>query len=254
AMSRAAEVPSDDTGLLAAVRFRPGGAAPLLGVPAASLTDQALGAEQLACLRALPSALAQSCERAAHPRPGDHAPGAAAPRQVLAALERWLLGRAAASPGPDPLVAHAVARLFGAAPPHTDALAREVGFSRQHLRRRFLDQVGLAPKELARVARLQRAVARLQRQRAGGLAAAALELGFFDQAHMARELRLLAGLTARAVTASAGSIFPIHSLLAEADCGHEEAHPQPDRGRHRDLPGVLGGPARLRQDRGGAGG
>ena len=42
---------------------------------------------------------------------------------MLAALERWLLGRAAASPGPDPLVAHAVARLFGAAPPHTDALA-----------------------------------------------------------------------------------------------------------------------------------
>jgi methylphosphotriester-DNA--protein-cysteine methyltransferase len=119
---------------------------------------------------------------------------------------------------PDPLVAHAVARLFSPAAPSTSALAAELGYSRQHLRRLFLHHVGLAPKELGRIARLQRAVDHLQRFPAHALARAAVALGYFDQAHLARELRLLAGISATDVRAHPGSIFPIRSLFAGADC------------------------------------
>ena len=78
----------------------------------------------------------------------------------------------------------------------------------------FCAEVGIGPKQLARVARLQRAVALLQGG-SGSLAAEAAALGYFDQAHMARDFRALAGVTPAAVRLERGSIFPIRSLLDE---------------------------------------
>jgi methylphosphotriester-DNA--protein-cysteine methyltransferase len=73
-------------------------------------------------------------------------------------------------------------------------LAREVGLTRQHLARLFDAHVGLSPKLLARVVRLRRLV---ESGRAGrrDWAAAALDAGYFDQAHMIGEFRALAGVT-----------------------------------------------------------
>jgi AraC-like DNA-binding protein len=183
-----------------AVRFRPGAAAAFLGVAADELTDRvASGAELgLGWLRS--------------GRPGGSAGLAGAAR----ALEQLVLDRARAVRAPDPIVAHAVSALFGARPPSIEQLSRELGWSRQHLRRRFRQEVGIGPKQLARVARLQRTVDWLQRRPALGLAESALALGFFDQAHMARDVGELAGVTPADVQASAGSIFPIRSLLDPA--------------------------------------
>lgn len=279
-MSQAAVVSAAGAAQMAAVRFRPGGAAAMLGLAAGELADRA---EPLAALgaigRELESALKRShalalkgsSQRDATPgrksgsaelrraiatsergeldasrgsrrafgatSPEDlaaardgvtHAAdrsGGSATERALAALEGWMLGRLALVRAPDPLVAHAVARLFSPAAPATSALADELGVSRQHLRRLFLHHVGLAPKELGRIARLQRTVDHLQRFPSHAMAQAALTLGYFDQAHMARELRLLAGVSATQVRAQASSIFPIRSLLGGADWAHEEPHP-----------------------------
>ena len=111
---------------------------------------------------------------------------------------------------------------FGAAPPSIEELSCDLGWSRQHLARRFRAEVGVGPKQLARVARLQRAVDHLQRvpDRAHAaplsLAGAAADLGYFDQAHMARDFRELAGLAPRDIRAARGSIFPIRSLITPA--------------------------------------
>jgi AraC-like DNA-binding protein len=75
--------------------------------------------------------------------------------------------------------------------------------------------VGVSPKQIARVARLQRAVDELQRGRGVNLADAAVRLGYFDQAHMALDFRDLASVTPLIARASASSIFPIRSLFAE---------------------------------------
>jgi transcriptional regulator GlxA family with amidase domain len=78
-----------------------------------------------------------------------------------------------------------------------DAVARASGLGARQLERRFLEDVGVTPKALARIVRFQRALRGL---RAGAPpAAVAAACGFADQPHLAREFRRFAGLPARAV-------------------------------------------------------
>jgi AraC-like DNA-binding protein len=78
-------------------------------------------------------------------------------------------------------------------------LADETGWSDRHLRGRFRDETGLTPKAAARVMRFDRARRMLQHRAAaasGGLptlADLAADCGYYDQAHLAREFRELAG-------------------------------------------------------------
>jgi AraC-like DNA-binding protein len=74
-------------------------------------------------------------------------------------------------------VAYAVNALFAREPPSIAALSRERGWSRQHLTRTFQATVAITPKQLGRVAWLQRAVAELQTGGNDGLADAAARLG-----------------------------------------------------------------------------
>jgi AraC-like DNA-binding protein len=194
-MTRAAVIPPVEVRNVA-VRFRPGGATPFLRTPAGALTDRSIDAGDLG----LPWL---ATERFA----GCTDLGAA-----LEILHQLLLARLPAVDAPDRIVAHAVARLFGATPPSIAALGDELGWSRQHLARMFGVHVGVSPKHLGRVARLQRAVVAVQR--GGDLAKAAVDAGYFDQAHMALDFRDLADLTPREARAGTGSILPIPSLLA----------------------------------------
>ncbi len=77
-------------------------------------------------------------------------------------------------------------------------LAAETGWSDRHLRSMFCGETGLTPKAAARVIRFDRARRLLQRRAAAGsqplLADLAADCGYYDQAHLAREFRDLAGL------------------------------------------------------------
>jgi AraC-like DNA-binding protein len=73
-------------------------------------------------------------------------------------------------------------------------LASELGWSHRRLIALFRDQVGLAPKAVARVMRFDRATQAL-RSAAVGLAEIAYECGYYDQAHMNRDFRALGGTT-----------------------------------------------------------
>jgi AraC-like DNA-binding protein len=78
-------------------------------------------------------------------------------------------------------------------------LAEEVGWSRRHFSERFSREVGLTPKQAGRVVRFGRATELLRRLgqsgRPGGLAEVAQVCGYFDQAHLGNEFRVLAGCT-----------------------------------------------------------
>jgi len=79
-------------------------------------------------------------------------------------------------------------------------LAEQTGWSGRYLATRFREEIGLTPKAAARVIRFSRARHLLGRQATapgggGGyrLADLAVTCGYFDQAHLAREFRALAG-------------------------------------------------------------
>jgi AraC-like DNA-binding protein len=76
-------------------------------------------------------------------------------------------------------------------------LAAGTGWSSRHLASRFRTEIGLTPKTAARVIRFSRARNLLVRHAAADeehrLADLAAACGYFDQAHLAREFRSLAG-------------------------------------------------------------
>jgi AraC-like DNA-binding protein len=74
-------------------------------------------------------------------------------------------------------------------------LADSVGISRQHLRRIFLEEVGMPPKLFCRLARFRAALACSGREVRDGGASMAAELGYVDQSHMIAEFREFSGLT-----------------------------------------------------------
>ncbi|MFI1829379.1 helix-turn-helix domain-containing protein [Streptomyces sp. NPDC020412] len=174
----------------AGVRFAPGTAPAVLKVPAHELLDRRVDLADLWGARAA-RRLTERIDAAPDP---------------AAALEDVVLARAADAPF-DPLLRE-VARLLddGAS---VAAAAGAVGLGARQLHRRALVGFGYGPKTLARVLRLQRALALVWR--GAPYAGAALAAGYADQAHFAREVRALAGMTLGDYCASAKSETPAPS-------------------------------------------
>ncbi|MET7630481.1 helix-turn-helix domain-containing protein [Streptomyces sp. NPDC005078] len=168
--------PSEGTGgRFTGIRFAPGTAPALLGVPAHELRDLRVDLADLwpgAQVRILTERIADAADPAA-------------------ALESLALWRAAATEPPDPLMRSVAGQL--AQGRSVAATAHTAGLGARQLHRRSLAAFGYGPKTLARVLRLQRALALVRT----GLpyADAALAAGCTDQAHLAREMRELAGTT-----------------------------------------------------------
>ncbi|MBC9712998.1 helix-turn-helix domain-containing protein [Streptomyces sp. TRM66268-LWL] len=157
----------------AGIRFAPGTAPALFGVPARELLDRRVELSDLwpaARVRRLAGRVAA----AADPRTG---------------LEELALATDAAPA--DPALLHAARRLRQGAT--VAAIADETGLGARTLHRRSLAAFGYGPKTLARILRLQRALALAR----SGLPAAdtAAAAGYADQPHLAREVRDLAGMT-----------------------------------------------------------
>jgi AraC-like DNA-binding protein len=212
-MTRAIEVP-DAPAAMVAVRFKPGTAAAIARCALSELTDREAGLDELAIGDGgLAARVAE----------------AATPGARLGVLAGWLRERLAAAPRtprPDRLVGRAVAALTapGERAARIDELADELGVTRQHLARVFRREVGVTPKELVRIARVQRAVAAL----GGGARPARLaaELGYFDQAHLANEVRALVGATPAALAAER-PLAMVHLFAPLAGPATPSARPVP---------------------------
>jgi AraC-like DNA-binding protein len=82
------------------------------------------------------------------------------------------------------------------------ALARELGCSRRHLVERFREGVGPAPKAVARIMRFRNAAEQIALDDGRRFAEIAHDCGYFDQAHLNRDFRQLAGATPSALVGS----------------------------------------------------
>ena len=111
-------------------------------------------------------------------------------------LDRFLLQRIGAAQPVSGAVRHAWNRLSdtgGMIP--VSALADELDWSRKHLANRFREDVGLAPKTIARLLRFRRVVDRQPADLSSRWTDVALDAGYFDQAHLIRDFRQFAGMT-----------------------------------------------------------
>jgi AraC-like DNA-binding protein len=93
-------------------------------------------------------------------------------------------------------------------------LAYEVGWTRQHLARRFRDEFGLGPKLAGRVIRFERARRLLEAPSGPSLAGVAASCGYYDQAHLARDVADLAGCTPSQL--AAGDVPSVQDAAAPA--------------------------------------
>lgn len=161
----------------AGVSFRPGGTTPFFDPPASVLAEPIVELHELwgddgATLR----------ERLLEQ---------ATPRGKLDVLERLLLDRL--SGPPDPGLARAVTALDTGAT--VGQVIDRLGATASTFNRRFRAAVGLTPKRFARARRLQRVLRAASFDADIDWAATAAEHGFFDQAHLINDFRLLTGVT-----------------------------------------------------------
>lgn len=173
--TRAYRPPSGFTHRITGIRFFPGTAPALLGVPAHELRDARVDLADLwspADLRHATDLIARDPD----------------PSVGLEAIARW---RAAQSDPAEPMLRFIVTSLRSGL--SVSATAGELGTGPRRLHRISLHAFGYGPKTLGRVLRMQRALA-LARQ-GTGLAEVSAITGYADQAHLTRDIRELTGMS-----------------------------------------------------------
>ena len=158
------------------IRFRPGMAGRLLGVAAGELTDLTVPFADLSGMRAreLNSRLSESrfAEEQLRLLAAALLSPPAAPDRVQRAIEAIT-------------ASHGTADLAW--------IARQASLSPRQFRRRCLEESGLTPKHLCRVLRFRHAWSMAERSAGRDWSGIAAEAGYFDQAHLIRDFRELAG-------------------------------------------------------------
>ena len=133
----------------------------------------------------------------------------AAPRLPvsLESLASWLEARVTAPPGRRAHAAPAVDAIRrGRGADRIEDVARALGWPRRRIERLFARDLGIPPKLFARIVRLNAVLARLDEPRREDMVDLALEAGYFDQPHLLRDFRELAGRSPRAPRARDGEL------------------------------------------------
>jgi AraC-like DNA-binding protein len=165
---------------LIGIRFHPGGTLPFFRHPMHEVTNQAAQLGQLG------GALERDLMATTVDQP--------LLSGKITALEKWFSRRIYDCKHDSwllPLTAQIV-RLRGRV--SVDELASVAGVSGRQLERRFLQDVGLGPKQLCRILRFQQVLSAVEQDNAGW-SAVAVDCGYYDQAHLIRDFREFAGQT-----------------------------------------------------------
>jgi AraC-like DNA-binding protein len=172
------------------IRFRPGGAFPVIGVDLDELTDRAVPLDALwgKAARDLEDGLREA--RSHHER--------------IAAVERFLIRRLRRGRRDLAVEAAVGAILKSRGRGRMRSLSSRVGLGPRQLERRFLSAVGLRPKLFSRIVRFQNLVRVTRSAEPARWASAAAECGYFDQAHLVRDVRDFAGVPPSGLFREAG--------------------------------------------------
>lgn len=164
---------------LLGIRFQPGGTRPFLGLPAHEITDQVVELGSLS--NGFERGLMQACARAMNLD------------QKIAAVDAQLVSQLGKSRFDAHLLALAARVIDRRGLVSVDQLASQAGVSSRQLERRFLQEVGIGPKLLARIVRFQQVFRAVESNPAW--ADVAIECGYYDQAHLIRDFNQFAQQT-----------------------------------------------------------
>lgn len=191
-------------GIVVGTKFRAGGFSGFLPGPVAALTGRVLTLAQSfgAAGAELDAALAA---------PADFS-------SIVTEVSRFLRAHRPA-PDPERLLAMEIVDAMRVAAPGTRVahVAARFGMSPRTLQRLFAKHVGTTPKHLLQRFRRQRAIDHLSEESRANLARLAAELGYCDQAHLARDFRATIGRSPSAVAASR-SDAPAEGLQTAQSC------------------------------------
>lgn len=176
------------------IRFRPGAATALLPLSMAEATDRELPLAAIVGPGSAATLLGALGRCRSWPA-------------RFAAAERWLEERQAAMPPANGPARPAVRLMMDSrGRSRIDDVARALGWSRRRLERVFAKELGIRPKLFARIVRLNAVLATLDDAERPAAVDLALAAGYFDQAHLLRDFRALAGRSPRGGRARDGEL------------------------------------------------
>lgn len=166
------------------IKFKPGGFRPILGKPVATITNRNFPARRLI------GPVAEKLEALAAK--------ATTEDPLVEAAACWLRSVLTA---PDPAIAEAgqLVSIILEDPEilTVDSLARRTGIGKRSLQRIFREYVGVPPKWVIRRYRLHELVERINAGACPNWSQVALDLGYFDQAHLVNDFRSVTGYSPR---------------------------------------------------------
>jgi AraC-like DNA-binding protein len=172
--------PTGRTGIFA-VRFHPDGFTPFATMPVKEMENSAIALQKMFGHEGLQL-------EAAMLAPVDT-------MQRIMIIEKFLLQQLSTPQATDRITRAGVDALLqvnGAVSVNT--LSEQLHISRRQLERRFADAIGISPKQMAKIIRLQAALKMLRQQPTLSLTALAHENGYYDQAHFIKDFKEFTGM------------------------------------------------------------
>ncbi len=166
---------------LLGVRFRPGGAWPILHIPISEFTGHVVELDSLRDLEMEP--LRQQLAEA----PDDNA--------RVRRMQAWLMSRYCRGTSATPAVTYALKKMGGTGLARIGKLVAEIGISHKQFLREFEKCVGLKPKAFARLRAFQQVIEFVGYDQDPVWIETALSCGYHDQAHFIHEFQDFSGLT-----------------------------------------------------------
>ncbi|GCC50090.1 AraC family transcriptional regulator [Chryseotalea sanaruensis] len=181
-LTRQLEIAATGVTGIFAVRFCPDGFIPFSTIPISAMENRAVA------LTELYGQEGEALEKAVVSAPTY--------QERITILESFLLNRLKNKNTIDVITASSVETLLSLKGQLTiDQLAIQQSTSRRQLERRFANTVGLSPKQLAKIIRLQHTLKNLEQKQFNNLASLAVENGYFDQAHFIKDFKEFTGMT-----------------------------------------------------------
>ena len=169
--------PTGETHAVGAV-FQPGGIGAFIDGPIDAIANRILSMDELAPSIVAPGTLSAEMD----------------PDATLDALTDALVG-AMAPPADHRRWSGAIEQLISADGGSVAAVQQAIGVSRRHFAAQIQQRVGLRPKSIQRIARLQRLLEELDARKPVRWSEEAVGAGYFDQPHAIRDFRMFTGMT-----------------------------------------------------------